>query len=77
MKNKIKYTNEPIEAKLIKDFLPNPEELILKDKKKRITLMLTEKSVNFFKTEAKKYKASYQSMIRRLLDFYAANQMNS
>jgi len=77
MKNKIKYTDEPIEARLISDFLPKPEELILKEKKTRVTLTLTEKSLTFFKNEAKKYKASYQAMIRRLLDFYAANQMSS
>lgn len=77
MKKKIKYTNEPIEARVIRDFLPKPEELILKEKKTRVTLTLTEKSLTFFKNEAKKYKASYQAMIRRLLDFYAANQMSS
>ena len=74
MKNKIKYTNEPIEAKLISDFLPKPEDLILNEKKTRVTLTLTEKSLEFFKTAAKKHNASYQAMIRRLLDFYAANQ---
>ena len=74
MKNKIKYTNEPIEAKVISDFLPKPEDLILKEKKTRVTLTLTEKSLEFFKSAAKKHKASYQAMIRRLLDFYTANQ---
>ncbi|OGK12360.1 CopG family transcriptional regulator [Candidatus Roizmanbacteria bacterium RIFCSPHIGHO2_01_FULL_37_16b] len=74
MKNKIKYTNEPIEAKVISDFLPKPEDLILKEKKTRVTLTLTEKSLEFFKNAAKKHKASYQAMIRRLLDFYTANQ---
>ena len=74
MKNKIKYTNEPIETKVISDFLPKPEDLILKEKKTRVTLTLTEKSLEFFKSAAKKHKASYQAMIRRLLDFYTANQ---
>ena len=32
MKGKIKYTNEPIgKIKLVEDFLPSPEELVLKD----------------------------------------------
>ncbi|MBI4226582.1 CopG family transcriptional regulator [Candidatus Roizmanbacteria bacterium] len=74
MKNKIKYTNEPIETKVISDFLPKPEDLILKEKRTRVTLTLTEKSLEFFKSAAKKHKASYQAMIRRLLDFYTANQ---
>ena len=74
MKNKIKYTNKPIEARLITDFLPKPEDLILKEAKTRVTLTLTKKSLDFFKTEAKKNDASYQAMIRRLIDFYVANQ---
>ena len=74
MKSKVKYTNEPIEARLISDFLPRPENLILNEKKKRVTLTLTQKSLDFFKDSARKHKASYQAMIRRLLDYYVANQ---
>ncbi len=74
MKSTINYTNEPIEARVISDFLPKPENLILKEKKTRVTLTLTKKSLDFFKLAAKKHKASYQAMIRRLLDFYVANQ---
>ena len=54
MKSKIKYSNEPIEARVISDFLPKPEDLVLKEKKTRVTLTLTEKSLDFFKTSAKK-----------------------
>ena len=71
---KIKYSNEPVEARLISDFLPSPENLILREKKRRVTLTLTEKSLEFFKEAAKKHKASYQGMIRRLIDYYVANQ---
>lgn len=74
MKSKIKYSDEPIEARVIHDFLPSPENLILKEKKTRVTLTLTEKSLNFFKSAAKKHKAPYQAMIRRLIDYYVANQ---
>lgn len=74
MKNKIKYSDEPIEARVVSDFLPSPETLILREKKKRVTLMLTQKSLDFFKKAAKAHKASYQAMIRRLLDYYVANQ---
>lgn len=74
MKNKINYTNEPIEARVVTDFLPKPEDLILKEKKTRVTLTLTEKSLAFFKSAAQKHKASYQAMIRRLLDYYVSNQ---
>ena len=74
MKKKIRYSNEPIEARVVTDFLPSPENLVLREKKKRVTLTLTEKSLDFFKETAKKHKASYQSMIRRLIDYYVANQ---
>lgn len=74
MKKRIKYSNEPIEAKLINDFLPRPEDLVLNEKKTKVTLTLTQKSLIFFKENAKKHKASYQAMIRRLIDYYVANQ---
>ena len=74
MKKNIKYKNEPIEAKVISDFLPSPEELVLKEKRTKVTLTLNEKSLNFFKNKAKKHGASYQAMIRRLLDYYVSNQ---
>ena len=74
MKNKIKYSNELIEARVVSDFLPRPEDLILNEKKKRVTLTLTQKSLDFFKSAAKAHKASYQGMIRRLVDYYVANQ---
>lgn len=75
MKGKIKYTNEPIgKVKVISDFLPSPEELILKDETVKVTIALSKTSIDFFKNEAKKHNTQYQKMIRRLLDEYAAHQ---
>jgi predicted DNA binding CopG/RHH family protein len=74
MKKKIRYTNEPINAKVIENFLPSPDKFVFKEKKARVTLTLTQKSLDFFKTAAKKHKASYQGMIRKLIDYYVANQ---
>ena len=74
MKSKIKYSNEPIEAGVINDFLPSPEDLSLNEKKTKVTLTLTQNSLDFFKANAKKHGASYQAMIRRLIDYYVANQ---
>ena len=71
---RVKYSDGPIEARVIGDFLPSPENLILREKKTRVTLTLTEKSLEFFKGAAKKHGASYQAMIRRLIDYYVANQ---
>mgnify|MGYP001813409706 CR=1 FL=1 len=73
MKEKIKYTDEPMgKVKVIKDFLPSPEELALKEETVKITISLSKASVEFFKNEAKKYNTQYQKMIRRLLDEYTS-----
>lgn len=75
MKEKIKYTDEPLgKVRVIPDFLPSPEELALKEQTVKVTIALSKASVDFFKREAKKYNTQYQKMIRRLLDEYAARQ---
>ncbi len=73
--NNIIYTDEPIKlGKLVGDFLPRPEHLVFRDKKTRVTLTLSDRSLEFFKSAAKKHGASYQGMIRRLIDYYVASQ---
>ncbi|MGB9498553.1 MAG: CopG family transcriptional regulator [Dissulfuribacterales bacterium] len=75
MKEKIKYTDEPMgKVKVISDFLPSPKELALKDETVKVTIALSKSSVDFFKNEAKKYNTQYQKMIRRLLDEYTTRQ---
>ncbi len=75
MKEKIKYTDEPMgTVKVVSDFLPSPEEFALKDETIKVTITLSKTSVDFFKKEAKKYNTQYQKMIRRLLDEYTAHQ---
>lgn len=76
MKKKIKYTDEPMgSVRKVSDFLPSPNDLVLKDEMVKITISLSKASVEFFKEEARKHKTQYQKMIRRLLDEYAAHQM--
>ncbi|MDR3390975.1 MAG: hypothetical protein P4L77_04500 [Sulfuriferula sp.] len=71
MSAKIKYTNEPLgNIKVISDFLPSPAELAFNEEGVKITLSLSKKSVEFFKSEAAKNHTQYQRMIRRLLDAY-------
>ncbi len=66
------YTDEPLgRIKIIKDFLPPPDQLILKEDGVKVTISLSQRSVDFFKTHAKRSNTSYQRMIRRLLDEYA------
>jgi len=72
MSGRIKYANEPIgNVRVIPDFLPRPEDLVLRDEGVKVTISLSRRSVGFFKSEAKKYNTQYQRMIRRLLDAYA------
>jgi len=55
---------------VIRDFLPSPAELAFRDEDVKITITLSKKSVEFFKSEAAKADTQYQRMIRRLLDAY-------
>jgi len=73
MKNKI--NNKIIEGtfgkmKRVKDFLPRPSELVMKEPVKKITITLDTKSLDFFKEEAERLNTSYQRMIRNLLNEY-------
>lgn len=78
MKTKIKYTNEPMgELRVIKDFLPKPEELALREENVKITISLNKASIDFFKKKAKEQHTSYQKMIRRLIDWYASQHQKS
>jgi len=73
MKSKIKYTDEPMgDLKVVKDFLPPPDQLVLKEDKVKVTISLSKGSVEFFKKEAKKHRTSYQKMIRRIIDVYTS-----
>jgi predicted DNA binding CopG/RHH family protein len=73
MKSKITYRDGPIgEVKIVKDFLPSPEELAFEEEQVKVTIGLSKSSVFFFKDQAKKRRTHYQKMIRRLLDLYVA-----
>ena len=71
MSEKTRYTNEPIgRVEIVDDFLPRPEELAFKEEGIKVTLALSKKSVEFFKSQASRHHTQYQRMIRRLLDRY-------
>jgi predicted DNA binding CopG/RHH family protein len=75
MKKKVEYTDGPIgEARVVRDFLPSPEELAFREEQVKVTIGLSKSSVDFFKAEARKRRTHYQKMIRRLLDLYVAQQ---
>lgn len=58
------------DPKVVRDFLPSPQELAFRDEDIKITITLSKKSVEFFKSAAAKGDTQYQRMIRRLLDAY-------
>ncbi len=71
-KKTVRYTSGEIgKLKIVKDFLPPPEELALRDDTVKITLSLSRRSVAFFKRESQQHKVPYQRMIRSLVDKYA------
>jgi hypothetical protein len=78
MKTKIKYTEEPMgDLKVVKDFLPPPDRLVLREENVKVTISLKKSSITFFKEQAKKQKTSYQKMIREVVDWYASHYQKS
>lgn len=71
MSGRIRYTDEPIgDPKIVRDFLPSPDELAFREEDVKITITLSKRSVDFFKGKAAQNDTQYQRMIRRLLDAY-------
>jgi hypothetical protein len=72
MKRTQKYSNEPLgRVRVVADFLPPPQELVLKEDGVKVTIALSRRSVDFFKARAADANVPYQKMIRALLDRYA------
>lgn len=57
----------------ISDFLPPPEQLVVRDGNVKVTIGLRKSSVDFFKREAGKHHTKYQKMIREVLDKYVSH----
>ncbi|ORC26781.1 CopG family transcriptional regulator [Marispirochaeta aestuarii] len=75
---KTRYTNAPEDireaissAKEIEDFLPSPEKLVPKEETKKITIILSKKSIDFFKQASEESHVPYQQLIRKVLDTYS------
>jgi predicted DNA binding CopG/RHH family protein len=58
--------------RVMKDFLPPPDKLVLKEENVKVTISLKKSSVEIFKGEAKKHRTSYQKMIRQVIDWYTS-----
>ena len=74
MRKKTRYDDDKPsdQARVIKDFLPPPEQLVMPHDHVKITLMLDRPSVAFFKAQAKRHGTKYQRMMREVLKHYAA-----
>ena len=74
MKKKIKYSDEKLgDIKVVEDFLPKPEELVIKEDTVKVTLNLSRSSIEYFKKLAKEHGSQYQKVIRNLLDSYSSH----
>jgi predicted DNA binding CopG/RHH family protein len=71
--NAVIYSDEPIElGARIGDFLPSPTDLAQAEETVKITIGLSQRSIDFFKRQAAEHHIPYQRLIRRLLDEYVA-----
>ena len=78
MKNKTKYRKAPkavadaiLQSEIVEDFLPPPDKLVFKEQSVKVTLALSQRSIEFFKAKAREYNVPYQAMIKRIVDLYA------
>ena len=74
-KRMVRYTEGEIgRFRVIKNFLPPPDRLVLRESNVKVTLSLSQRSVDFFKREGAKQRVPYQRMIRALVDAYAERE---
>ena len=59
-----------VQAEIVEDFLPPPDQLVLKEETVKVTLDLSKDSVAFLKKEAKVQGVPYQNMIRKIVALY-------
>jgi predicted DNA binding CopG/RHH family protein len=78
MTDRTNYTNAPTDiadtlesAIAIDDFLPSPDQLVLKAEKEKITIAIDKRSLELFKQYAEKHNAKYQTMINSVVSSYA------
>ena len=75
MNKRIRYTDEPMEFKIIEDFLPPPGELRLRMRKVKVTVEVGAPTVEAFRRKAGRNADAYRRMMGQLLDVYAARQL--
>jgi hypothetical protein len=77
MRKRIRYTDEAMgEVRVVKDFLPSPDQLVLREDSVKVTISLSKSSVDYFKRVATENRTQYQKLIRKVLDLYASHFMS-
>jgi hypothetical protein len=68
----VKYSMGEIgRIRIVEDFLPSLDRLVLREENVKVTLSLSQRSVAFFKRAARQRRVPYLRMIRALVDAYA------
>jgi hypothetical protein len=71
----VKYSKDEVgRVRIVEDFLPSPDRLVLREDNVKVTPSLSQRSVAFFKRAARQRRVPYQRMIRTLVDAYAEKQ---
>ena len=78
VKRPVKYSSGGMgRLRVVQNFLPPPEALVLREENVKVTLLLSRRSVDFFKRAPKSRRVPYQRMIRALVDAYGKNEKNA
>lgn len=71
----VRYSKGEIgRVRIVEDFLPAPDQLVLREENVKVTLSLSRRSIAYFKRAARQRRVPYQRMIRALVDAYAEKQ---
>ena len=74
MRKQIRYTDEAMgRVRVVKNFLPSPDQLVLREESVKVTISLSKSSVDYFKRVASENRTQYQRLIRKVLDLYASH----
>jgi len=78
MQKPIRYRKAPrdvqaalTQAEVVTDFLPSPRQLLTKEETATLQLRVSKRTMQFFRQQAKRYRTTTQSVIRRVMDTYA------
>src|SRR3990172_650948 len=67
MSTNIRYTDEPLgRLKVVRDFLPRPEDLVFRDEGVKVTIAMSKPSFESVSEEARTQNAPSQRMTRRM-----------